>query len=143
MDRRVDGRHAAARDQGRGGGRDDWFVIERRLEGPPSRPVSLHGHRVDEIEVAGTGIDRDTGGAVFIGTTPHNDRALSGRRNDLVIGRIDEHGKAAGAVTAHLGGGRDDGRAGSSRGEREEARRLATTADERHEFPVGQPEGLR
>jgi len=142
-DRCVEGRHAAARDQGRGGRRDDRFVIERRLEGSSSRPIGLHDHRVDEVEVAGTGIDRDTGGAVFVGVAPHDDRALLGCSGDLGIGRIDQDRKATGAVAAHLGGRRDDRRAGTGRSEGEEARRLATTADKRHEFPVGQPEGLR
>ena len=142
-DRCVEGSHAAARDQGRGGGRDDRFVVEWRLEGSSSRPVGLHDHRVDEIEVAATGIDRDTGGAVFVGVAPHDDRALFGSSGNLDIGRTDQYRKAAGAVAAHFGGGRDDRRAGSSRGKGEEARRLAATADERHDFPVGQPEGLR
>ena len=142
-DRCVEGSHAAARDQGRGGGRDDRFVVEWRLERSPSRPVGLHDHRVDEIEVAGTGIDRDTGGAAFVGVAPHDDRALFGSSGDLDIGRTNQYRKATRAVTAHLGGGRDNRRAGSSRSKGEEARRLAATADERHDFPVGQPEGLR
>ena len=142
-DRCVEGRHTAARDQGCGGGRDDRFVIEWGLKGSSSRPIGLHGHRVDEIEVAGTGIDRDTGGAAFVGVAPHDDRALLGCSGDLGIGRIDQDRKATGAVAAHLGGRRDDRRAGTGRSEGEEARRLPTTADERHDFSVGQPEGLR
>lgn len=139
----AEGRHAAARDQGRGGRRDDRFVVEWRLEGPSSRPVGLHDHRVDEIEVAGTGIDRDTGGAVFVSVAPDDDRAPFSSTSNLGIGRVDQYPKTAGAVAAHLGGGRDDRRAGPSHGEGEEAHRLAATTDERHDFPVDQPEGLR
>jgi hypothetical protein len=112
-------------------GRHDRFELVRRLERPTARAVSLDDDVVggSEPRVASRRIDPDRLGAVD--TCPHHDRCGVGRRDDVVVGRIEQHPSAAVLVGAHPGGRREHHPAAELVAEGVQQGRLAAAAHER------------
>ncbi len=64
------------------------------------------------------------------------------RGTQFVIGRGEEHGIAAGAIPAHLGGRGQHDRRAELTAEREQGRRLPAPAHERHELVRAEVQGF-
>ena len=128
-----------------GGGRDGRFPRRGSGEGTATGSIGLNNYVIGG-PVGKPAVDfvgREPERLALVGRPPHQHGVVmveSGRQ--FVVGGPDQAREPARAVTPHAGGGGEQRAGRQVPAQREQQGRLAAAADQGHQRPVSQPEGL-